>query len=89
MEITRKTFLETGLTLTVSLLLGHFSISEVTAMTTKFVELRDIVGPQVFQAAGLHKLSRQEEMVLLDWIDRRMNELAKSVEEDCRKGLGK
>lgn len=85
MKITRNLFLKGSLALAASAILGNLSSSEGAVMMQRIINLRDIVGPDVYQRAGLHKLSENEQMALADWINDYMNQLTKSVEENCRK----
>ena len=85
MKITRKLFLEASLAMLASMTLTGLSYKEGNAMMQRVVSLRDMVGPNVFQNAGLHKLSENEQMALADWINNYMNQISKSIEEDCLK----
>lgn len=58
-------------------------------MTTKLITLEGLVGSDFYKKAGLAKLTEEEQRLLAEWIDRAMNNLAKSVERDCRRGLMK
>ncbi len=89
MKITRKLFLEGSLVMLASAVLTGVSYKEGNAMMQRVVNLRDMVGPNVYQKAGLHKLSETERMALSDWINDYMNQISKSIEEDCRKKLNR
>jgi hypothetical protein len=55
-------------------------------MTSYVPTLKDVVGPEIFKQAGLEKLSQEEQFILREWIERRINDMARFVEEECRKG---
>lgn len=50
-------------------------------MTARRLSLLQVVGPEVFQKAGLEKLSAQEQFYLADWILRRINEAVEFVRQ--------
>lgn len=85
MNITRKLFLEGSLAMVASAMLTGLSYKEGNTMMQRVISLRDMVGPDVYQRASLHKLSETEQMALADWINNYMNQISKSIEEDCLK----
>ena len=52
-------------------------------VTSKRMTLEQTVGGEVFQKAGLAKLSAEEQFVLADWIRSYTIEMTKYVEEQC------
>ena len=62
-------------------------MGERSAMTTKILTLEDMVGSEVYRKAGLQKLTDAEQTAFANWINEYMKFIAKSVEDDCRRGL--
>jgi hypothetical protein len=85
MKITRKRFMESALVMIAGAVVVNLPSSEGNAMMQRIVNLQDMVGANVFQKAGLHKLSEHEQMILADWINDYMNQITKSVEAECQK----
>lgn len=85
MKITRKRFIESALVMIAGAVVVNMPSSEGNAMMQRIVSLRDMVGENVFQKAGLHKLSEHEQMVLAEWINDYMNQITRSVEAECKK----
>lgn len=85
MKMTRKQFMESALVMVAGAFVANMPSSEGNAMMQRIVSLRDMVGENVFQKAGLHKLSEHEQMALADWINDYMNQITRSVEAECQK----
>lgn len=62
------------------------ALGERSVMTTKVLSLEDMVGADVYRKAGLQKLTESEQAVLANWVNEYMNFIAKSIEDDCRRG---
>ena len=54
-------------------------------MTQKVIGLEGVVGPEIFEKAGLKKLNAEEQRVLKNWIEFYVQSIAQSVQEDCEK----
>jgi hypothetical protein len=54
-------------------------------VTSKRMTLEQTVGPEVFQKAGLAKLTPEEQFLLADWIRDYGQQIAKYVEEAVRR----
>lgn len=56
------------------------------SMTQKIITLEGVVGLDVYKKAGLSKLTRDEQRVLQEFIERYGKSIAQSVENDCKSG---
>jgi len=52
----------------------------------RHIPLEDVVGTNVYRAAGLHKLTLSEQEVLKEWIEEYGLHMVKSTQEDCLSG---
>lgn len=52
-------------------------------MAAKKMSLELTVGPEVFQKAGLTKLSQAEQRILADWIEERVAKAVAHTEKTC------
>ena len=66
-------------------LAGPGPASEGRPMTSLRMTLEQRVGSEVYQQAGLNKLTPEEQWVLADWLRGYTQEITTYVEEQCRR----
>lgn len=86
MALTRRDFLAALTAAVTAGVAGPGVTAGDYAMTTYVLTLKDVVGEDLFAKAGLRKLSDAEQNILKEWIERKINDMARFVEEECRKG---
>jgi hypothetical protein len=56
-------------------------------MTTPAFTLEFVVGPEIFEKAGLGKLTQSQQLFLASWIEDTKEELARVLEKECRERI--
>ncbi len=51
----------------------------------RILRLEDVVGREVYEKAGLQKLSQAEQTAFQEWLDDYVKAIIHSVQEDCRR----
>lgn len=69
-------------------LAGEVTPKEAGPMTSTRMSLEQRVGSEVFQQAGLNKLSPEEQWTLADWIRDYTREITAYVEREVRREAG-
>lgn len=69
-------------------LAGQAAPREADPMSRTRMSLEQRVGGEVYQRAGLHKLSPEEQWVLSDWIGQYTRDITAYVERQCRRQAG-